>query len=636
MITIEATVPCASPPCWALWERRLIDLMNASAEPFLTKYTRDDGSLIWHDSPRGTDVDDFYESFYNWPLLYVLGGGDHLLSLGLREWDALTQQLTRIGKVYKGYERHGDQFHQAEGYLFFYLLCLADPANAHLCEQAQRFAGLYMNEDPEAPNYDPAHRIITAPLNGSGGPHAWGGENPSYGYSPGMARYGLPYEDVPGVRTIEDLKDPGLARRMGQVMQERMSRGDVVGNLAATTLATNAFLMTAEDKYRRWALEYTDAWMARARANGGLLPDNVGLSGRVGEYINGKWYGGLYGWTWPHGYYNVAMAAIVAAQNALLLTRDPSYLDLPRWQMDRIHALGARRRIADLVMSLEHHWTGMVNDPAAEAFVVPYRYADSGWFDWQPPSPIYPTAVWNASLAEADWERIERLRAQSAYDWDRVVTFRGKEDAGHEEPWLRFLAGHNPSYPERILQAAYGIVCRRLQQICEDTKNLAAGETHVHHWQQLNPVTTETLVQLTLGAPQLIYNGGLLMAPLRYHDAARRRPGLPADIAALVTRRNARGIALTLVNLSAFEARDVLLQAGALGEHRFLAARFSRRTSPFPGEVGSYAAPALETCAEELPIDDGCVRVHLPPASEIGLELDMARYVREPSYRQPW
>jgi len=28
--------------------------------------------------------------------------------------------------------------------------------------------------------------------------------------------------------------------------------------------------------------------------------------------------------------------------------------------------------------------------------------------------------------------------------------------------------------------------------------------------------------------------------------------------------------------------------------------------------------------------------VHLPPASEIGLELDMARYVREPSYRQPW
>ena len=33
---------------------------------------------------------------------------------------------------------------------------------------------------------------------------------------------------------------------------------------------------------------------------------------------------------------------------------------------------------------------------------------------------------------------------------------------------------------------------------------------HEHHWQTINPVTTEALVQLTLGAPQLMYNGGLL------------------------------------------------------------------------------------------------------------------------------
>ena len=53
-------------------------------------------------------------------------------------------------------------------------------------------------------------------------------------------------------------------------------------------------------------------------------------------------------------------------------------------------------------------------------------------------------------------------------------------------------------------------------------------------------MTTEALIQLTLGAPQLLYNGGLLLARLRYFDAQRRRPGLPPDVAALVETLEAR------------------------------------------------------------------------------------------------
>ena len=59
-------------------------------------------------------------------------------------------------------------------------------------------------------------------------------------------------------------------------------------------------------------------------------------------------------------------------------------------------------------------------------------------------------------------------------------------------------------------------------------------QVDVHHWQDLNPVLTEALMQLTLGAPQIVYNGGLLTARVRYFDAERRRPGLPPDVAALV------------------------------------------------------------------------------------------------------
>ena len=84
-----------------------------------------------------------------------------------------------------------------------------------------------------------------------------------------------------------------------------------------------------------------------------------------------------------------------------------------------------------------------------------------------------------------------------------------------------------------MLAATYGQVCRRLELIRQDTEDLT--EVYIHHWQQLNPVITEALVQLTLGAPQIIYNGGLLHCRLRYFDADRKRPGLPPDAAALVS-----------------------------------------------------------------------------------------------------
>ena len=74
MITIEATTPLTGPPAWAVLERQLFDLMDQSVYPFLERYTQPDGSLIGGENIGGSE-DDFYESFYNWPLLYLLGGG---------------------------------------------------------------------------------------------------------------------------------------------------------------------------------------------------------------------------------------------------------------------------------------------------------------------------------------------------------------------------------------------------------------------------------------------------------------------------------------------------------------------------------------------------------------------------------
>ena len=653
MLTLTASVPLDAPPAWAVLERALFDLMDRSVQPFLEKYTRADGTLIWADrwSDSRDGADDFYESSYNWPLFYLLGGGDHLLAQGQRQWDAITAQLTELGPVLDEYERGYDQFHQSESYIYFYFLCLADPANERNRERAVRFAGLYLNENPDAPNYDPERKLIRAPHNGSGGPR-WGytdSPEPSYGWSATMRTYGLPFTDIEGVRAYDDLKDPALSRRMGEAMQERMGKGDVAGNLMVTSLIANAFLFTGEEKYRRWIVEYVDAWRERAAGNGpaaeqsgqlarpkpdGLLPDNVGLSGQVGAHMEGRWYGGLYGWSWPHGYYNIGMAATVSGGNAFLLTGDKGYLKLANDQYDAIWKLGELRSPGGEAMSLRSHWVDQLDDEEDGIFVVPYRHNDEGWFDYQPMSPVYPAAVWNMTMDPADWERIEALRRVEKYDWRRVQGFRNKEDNGHEQPWLRFLAGDNPDYPEQMLASTYGQVCRRLALIREDEEDLT--QVHIHHWQQLNPVITEALVQLTLGAPQIIYNGGLLHCRLRYYDADRKRPGLPADVAALVSRLDADRTVVELVNLSPYASRTVLLQAGGFGEHRFEAIRYTKRTSGFPGQQEAYQSPEVAHTTEEENAGDVYLQVELPPATRIELDIATARYVNEPSYKLPW
>ena len=88
--------------------------------------------------------------------------------------------------------------------------------------------------------------------------------------------------------------------------------------------------------------------------------------------------------------------------------------------------------------------------------------------------------------------------------------------------------------------------------------------------------------------------------------------------------------------LSPFYARDVVLQAGGFGEHRFNSASYTVRTSEYPGAIGSYAAPEAGMKTHKVPIQDKHLHVHLPPATEISLDLEMDRFVNRPSYALPW
>jgi hypothetical protein len=628
-VEIVAEAACTNPPAWAALERELFAAMDRSGEGVLARYTRPDGSLLWPPSPEFQSVDaldDAHESFHNWPLYYCLGGDTRFLAWARREFEAITLQFTRHGTgkgypmVVKEYQPAYDWFHQGEGNLLFYMLCMADPGDARMIERARRFAGFYLNEDLEAPNYDPVRRLIRCAHCGSRGPAFWNFDGSPIWTASG---YGLPFYDVPGCATVEDLQNPDTARRMGEVATARRGRGDSAVNLAATTLALNAFLLTGDAKYRDWVRGYVDAWMARARANGGLVPDNVGLSGRIGEHMDGKWYGANYGWTWPHGWESVGQAATIAAQNAAVLRRDPRYLDLPRRAMDR---LTAEAIVTNGVRHVPHKygdpgrvrytpwpWMPVLRNPDKTAL------ERNGWFEFMPMHPMFPAHLWTLSGDPADLERAAALAGHSQHPWTAVSGWPAKDQGGNEGAWLAYLSGAFTNYPEAILRHNLKQVEKRLAFVRDDREPPERyGDSY---FQQRNPITCEGLVQLTLGGPLPMYNGGALMTLLRHFDCDARRPGLPPDVAALVSSIKRDRVVLDLANLSATEPRRVLVQAGGLGEHRFTRVRWGAPDGP---PAGSRR------------LRDRHLLVRLPPQTRVRLELGLRRFAQDPTYRLPW
>ena len=144
----------------------------------------------------------------------------------------------------------------------------------------------------------------------------------------------------------------------------------------------------------------------------------------------------------------------------------------------------------------------------------------------------------------------------------------------------------------------------------------------------LNPVVTKGLVFLTLGGPQAIYNGGHLQVRVRYFDLVRARPGLPEDVAALIEKIESGRTVLNLVNLSAFDTRKLIVQAGAFGEHEFTEVTFREQHKDGSGNK--------VLSDKKVTVNKKYFAVELPPSTSVKLDMEMRRHVNKPSYAFPW
>lgn len=566
------------PPDWALLERELL-LANARAcEEFFSRYFDERGYLLCVERWGGDDgPDDAIENVNDWPLLHALGAPDRVLELYKKAWEGHLRQYTqartrevefaRDGMYYKEFPVMFDWLHNGEGLTVFNLQGLSDPNDIRFQQRVRRYAGFYLNEDVGAANYDPEHKIIRSLFNGSRGP---------------LLRKATAVDWAGDAIEVEGRFRPGHGERSyAEMLAHFKDYTDILGdhpqNLLATSLALNAYMLAHEPKYRQWLLDYVDAWAARAAANDGILPSNIGRDGSIGGECGGRWYGGVYGWgftvvdpaTQKEVHRNTTNLALTGFGNALLLTGDQRYVDVWRRQ---IEAVNSHAREID------------------GRTLYPRMYGDQGWYAYGPEKYSHGAmAVYYWSLDRADRDRVP------------------------PSPWLDYLDGNRPDFPVAALQRDFETIRRKVaaQRADSSTPDTRLADDPM----QFNPATVETLVNLMLGGLHPGHQGSPLHCRVRYFDPIRRRAGLPADVAALVEKLTADGMVLSLVNINQSQPRTVVVQGGAYGEHQFL---------------------DVEHADKNVPIHGNCFTVTLAPGAGERLRVSMQRYANQPSLLPPW
>jgi hypothetical protein len=208
--------------------------------------------------------------------------------------------------------------------------------------------------------------------------------------------------------------------------------------------------------------------------------------------------------------------------------------------------------------------------------------------------------------------------------------------------WLDFLEGNDPGYPERAMQDDFVTIRDKIEAMGRDetTPDTRLADDPM----RFSPARVGSLVHLMLGAlnhlahetrfrlnlvkdaqdyinrgmehrKRIGHLGSLLHARLRYFDPDRKRPGIPQDVAALVTEMTPDKTTVTLVNVNQLEPRTVIVQGGSYGEHQCL---------------------SVTVKGEETPIDGPFLRVRLGPGTGATLAIAMKRFANQPTLMLPW
>jgi hypothetical protein len=560
-------------------ERELLRANNRACREFFDYYFDERGYLRCIPRWGGDDgPDDAIENLTDWPVLHALGGADEILTMAELAWEGHVRQYTeakttdvpfaRDGMYYKEFPTQCDWLHNGESMSVFNLLGLSNPYAVNFEKRVRRFAGFYMDEEPGAPNYDPKLRVIRSMFNGSRGPMLrkatgldWAGDPIEVENRFVLLHHERNYQEM--VDHFKDYNDVA---------------GDHPLNMGATSLVLNAYMLTGEEKYLAWLRGYADVWLERMAANNGIIPSNIGLDGSLGGECDGKWYGGVYGWgftvvvpqTGELAHRNLTHWGVRGFGNAILASGDMRYAAAWGAMLDQINSYARE------IEGVTHY---------------PHMYGDEGWYHFTPEPYLHGALdLYYWTQAEADYARVQ------------------------DDPWVQYLRGENPGYPEEALRQDFTALRARVREGIHE-EQLTLDTRLSDNPNPFNPAMVGTLIRLMWGGLPTGNAAFPLQARVRYFDPVARRAGIPEDVAALVETLDGEQTVIRLVNLNQTEARSVVIQGGGYGEHQILTA-----------EIGG----------ERTPVDGAWCTVWLAPGCGDVVTLTMARYANRPTMLLPW
>ena len=203
---------------------------------------------------------------------YKQGLEGHLLQY--KELKTVKTTIAAEGAYYKEFLPMSDWHHTGEGMQGFMNQGFSDPGDRSFQTRMRRFAGMYMGEDPDAPNYDPEHKVIRSIWNGSRGAMIRRATRYDWVGDPFKGRYHI-LHSAGGRDEMLDAEE-SYPEMLAHCAEYLHSAGDHPLNLIATQLHLNAYAIGHEDKYKKWLVEYVDAWKERTERNGGNIPSNIG------------------------------------------------------------------------------------------------------------------------------------------------------------------------------------------------------------------------------------------------------------------------------------------------------------------------------------------------------------------------
>ncbi|MDA9764507.1 hypothetical protein N9C83_04010 [Opitutales bacterium] len=626
----------AGPPAWALYERQLIKALDEAAIVFYDQYVDENGMLTFKERYESgmNSSDDMYEAFRGFSLHTALGGSHEIDKLNRMAWEGITKQFTRYGQIYREFDSNWDWMHHGEGYINFYPMGMVQPYNEKFLDRAVRFAAMYIGEDPEAQNWDPELKQMRAVMTGSRGPLLEWNKRDWTPTNANLTYYPLPFLDIPGIGSstawINDHPDNDQFAALVKAMSDRMAKGDVPINMISTPLIASAYMYTGDEKYVEWTTDYLTTWEKLTKRNNGIIPDNVGISGEIGEHT-GHWWGGYYGWVWPSGTH-IMKTLVLSGKVATLLSGDTRWMNLARDQIGVLRENGFIENGAAFAESELRKRN--VSEESIEKIrrgtsLVPWRHDHRGWYHYREENPELYLHLWYTSQSEEDWQHIERLAEAQKKSKGRIT------DSDLE--WAYFVKGLNPGYAERAFKNDLETIARKVEAIQGEQ---GYSETWVDNkWINMNPMVTRNLNRFSIGGIPIDTRGEMLHSQLRYFDGESKRSGLPKDVATLVTRIEPDWIEVEIVNLNQIESRSLIVQGGTYGEHRIQSVDYTKaneKQSPVenPSPRESFNDQADTKGSKE--IDGIAFTVNLEPATASTLRIYLDRYSNKPSYAFPW